>query len=575
MTVDAVTGCDYIDSVLVEVGQPFALEVPDDIVICYPQDIMLSAVPSVTGLYNFSWTPNATMEGSFSFNPTVDVQATQTYTVEATSEYGCTAQESIDVTLGSLFSLDLSVSNDSLCYGESVSMSAVLSGQADGVVFTWSGDGSISNPTATDIVLSPQQDAVITCLATQASSGCEAQESVTIDVTPVFTVNVTPDLVQTCEAGGTPVSATATLNEPLQWQWSPQEWVMDASSASTQLSTENSGTLSVTATSSAGCEAFASIIIEVSPLITDLGPDIGLCIDQSQTLNVNWPANYEVVWSTGETSSSILVTETGFYSVLVEAPDGCTSQDEVLVEFFDYPELDLGSDTAVCTGEEVRLQAGDPGLSYLWNTGQLSREIYVTEPGVYDVQITNGYCVSMDTIELSFNPLPVQPFLPEYTFCFEASTESFFLDAKNPGSSYVWSNDSLGARLFVNEPGDYSVLVVTEHGCALEFSTHIEQECIEALFIPNSFTPDGDGINDSWFVYGVNIVNYHLQLYNRMGEMFYESYDMSKPWLGQRRDGTQYVDSEVYPYIIRYQLVEEDGVLSTEQVVKGFVTLIR
>jgi gliding motility-associated-like protein len=515
------------------------------------------------------------MEGSFSFNPTVDVQATQTYTVEATSEYGCTAQESIDVTLGSLFSLDLSVSNDSLCFGESVSMSAVLSGQADGVVFNWSGDGSISNPTATDIALNPQQDAVITCLATQASSGCEAEQSVTIDVTPAFTVNVTPDLVQTCEASGTPVSATATLNEPVQWQWSPQEWVMDATSASTQLSTENSGTLSVTATSAAGCEADASMIIEVSPLITDLGPDIGLCIDQSQTLNVNWPADYEVVWSTGETSSSIQVTETGFYSVLVEAPDGCTSQDEVLVEFFDYPELDLGSDTAVCTGEEVRLQAGDPGLSYLWNTGQLSREIYVTEPGVYDVQITNGYCVSMDTIELTFNPLPVQPFLPEYTFCFEASTESFFLDAKNPGSSYVWSNDSLGARLFVNEPGDYSVYVVTEHGCALEFSTHIEQECIEALFIPNSFTPDGDGINDSWFVYGVNIVNYHLQLYNRMGEMFYESFDLSKPWLGQRRDGTQYVDSEVYPYIIRYQLVEEDGVLSTEQVVKGFVTLIR
>ena len=575
MTVDAVTGCDYIDSVLVEVGQPFVLDVPDDIVICYPQDIMLSAVPSEPGLYNFSWTPNAAMEGSFSFNPTVDVQATQTYTVEATSEYGCTAQESLDVTLGSLFSLDLSVSNDSLCFGESVSIDAVLSGQADGVVFNWSGDGSISNPTATDIVLSPQQDVVITCLATQASSGCEAEESVTIDVTPAFTVNVTPDLVQTCEAIGTPVSATTTLNEPVQWQWSPQEWVMDATSASTQLSTENSGTLSVTVTSAAGCEAAASMIIEVSPLITDLGPDIGLCIDQSQTLNVNWPADYEVVWSTGETSSSIQVTETGFYSVLVEAPDGCTSQDEVLVEFFDYPELDLGSDTAVCTGEEVRLQAGDPGLSYLWNTGQLSREIYVTEPGVYDVQITNGYCISMDTIELVFNPLPVQPFLPEYTFCFEASTESFFLDAKNPGSSYVWSNDSLGARLFVNEPGDYSVYVVTEHGCALEFSTHIEQECIEALFIPNSFTPDGDGINDSWFVYGVNIVNYHLQLYNRMGEMFYESYDMSKPWLGQRRDGTQYVDSEVYPYIIRYQLVEEDGVLSTEQVVKGFVTLIR
>jgi hypothetical protein len=60
-----------------------------------------------------------------------------------------------------------------------------------------------------------------------------------------------------------------------------------------------------------------------------------------------------------------------------------------------------------------------------------------------------------------------------------------------------------------------------------------------------------------------------------MGEMFYESFDLSKPWMGQRREGNQYVDSEVYPYIIRYQVVEENGALSTEKTAKGFVTLIR
>jgi gliding motility-associated-like protein len=223
----------------------------------------------------------------------------------------------------------------------------------------------------------------------------------------------------------------------------------------------------------------------------------------------------------------------------------------------------------------VRLQAGHPGLDYVWNTGQLSREIYVTEPGIYAVEITNGYCVLRDTVEVTFNPLPVQPFLPEYEFCFEGATESFFLDAQNPGSFYVWNNDSLSRVLIIQEAGTYSVNVSTEHGCISQFETTVVQECIEALYIPNSFTPDGDGINDAWFVYGVNIINYHLQLYNRMGEMFYESKDIAKPWMGQRHDGNQYVDSEVYPYIIRYQLVEEDGNLSEIKTVKGFVALIR
>jgi gliding motility-associated-like protein len=178
-------------------------------------------------------------------------------------------------------------------------------------------------------------------------------------------------------------------------------------------------------------------------------------------------------------------------------------------------------------------------------------------------------------VAIDFNPLPVQPFLPEYEFCFEASNESFFLDAENPGSFYVWNNDSLSRILILQAPGDYSVSITTDKGCVSEFETTVRQECIEALYVPNSFTPDGDGINDVWFVFGVNIVSYHLQLYNRMGEMFYESFDLSKPWLGQRRDGNEYVDSEVYAYSIRYQIVEEDGALSEEKTVQGFVTLIR
>jgi gliding motility-associated-like protein len=574
-TIDPVTGCDYIDSVLVEVGQPFNLSMPEDIVICYPQNVLLSATPSEPGIYSYQWTPNLDMQGAFSFNPTTNVQQTQTFTAQAVSEFGCTEQGEITVTLGSLFGLELAASDDSLCAGEAVALNALLSGESDGVVFQWSGDAAIEGGNSEQVAFAPLNDVTVTCLAVQAASGCEVEQQFTIDVTPVFSVNTTPDLVQTCLAAGTPVSGEATLSESLQWSWLPADWVEQPDAANTQLVSENSGILTVTATSAAGCLASASIVLEVSPLITDLGPDVGLCIDEIQTLSVNWPSDYEVIWSNGSSSSSIEVSTSGTYSVWVQAPDGCTSEDEINVEFFDYPVPELSSDTSACVGEEVRLQAGDPGLNYLWNTGQLSREIYVTDPGIYSVEINNGYCSSYDTTEVIFHPLPEQPFLPEYTFCFDASDESFFLDAENPGSFYVWTNDSLARVLILQEPGTYGVSITTDKGCVAEFETTVNQECIEALYVPNSFTPDGDGINDAWFVFGVNIINYHLQLYNRMGEMFYESYDMSRPWLGQRREGNQYVESEVYPYIIRYQIVEENGALSTEKTVKGFVTLIR
>ncbi|MFM9005502.1 MAG: hypothetical protein ACKOSR_08375, partial [Flavobacteriales bacterium] len=381
-TTDPATGCDYIDSVFVEVGQPFTLTTTD-MVVCSPQVVMLSATPSLPGIYEYTWSPSAGMLGSFTSNPTVDLSASQTFTVEATSEFGCTAEGTLEVTLGSLFELTVTTSEDSLCQVESATLSAAITTQASNVDFLWTGDGSIDNPTSDVIQITPAADTQITFVAIQNSSGCTATQTVAIDVTPQFDLNITPAAIQTCTGAGAPISASATITDAMQWQWSPQDWVLDATSANTELTTENSGPMSVTATTAAGCEASASLTIDVQPIITDLGEDVGRCIDETYTISVDWPADYAVQWSTGSTTSSITVNATGAYSVLVVAPDGCISTDEIMVEFFDYPELELGVDTFACVGQEIRLQAGHPGLDYLWNTGQLSREIYVAESGVY------------------------------------------------------------------------------------------------------------------------------------------------------------------------------------------------
>jgi gliding motility-associated-like protein len=176
---------------------------------------------------------------------------------------------------------------------------------------------------------------------------------------------------------------------------------------------------------------------------------------------------------------------------------------------------------------------------------------------------------------VTFHSLPEQPFLPEYEFCFAVNDDVNFLDAENAGSTYVWNNDSTSRIHILSEPGTYSVWITNNKGCRAEFQTEVLEDCLEALYVPNSFTPDGDGINDAWLIYGDNIIKFHLQLYNRMGEMFFESFEMSQPWLGQRRSGDHFVDSEVYPYIIRYQMVESNGELSEEKILRGFVTLIR
>ena len=574
-TIDPATQCDYRDSVLVEVGEPFILQMSDDAVVCGPQDWMISAEPSLPGQYQFQWTPSASLVGAFSQNPTVDVQQTQIYQVQAESELGCVANGSVTLTLASIFSMSLSASDNSLCSGQSAAVQADLSGDLSGVVLEWEGDPSIDGLQTQAVTVAPAGDAVVTCIATHELTGCQLEETIDISVTPPFNVNLSSGSIASCLGIGQNIGAVCSLNEPVQWQWSPSNWVANDAAENTQLVTNNSGTLTATATSQDGCEASASIDIAIAPLVTDLGSDIQVCEGETPVLQVQWPAGYSIIWSTGSTQSSIVADETGLYGVTVESPEGCIAEDEIMVEFLPYPIIDLQPNLSACEGDEIELRAGLPGPSYSWNTGDLTSMITVTEPGTYTVQASNNGCIASGATNVTFHSLPEQPFLAEYEFCFAVADDVNFLDAENAGSTYVWNNDSTSRIFILTEPGVYSVLITNSKGCRAEFQTEVLEDCLEALYVPNSFTPDGDGINDAWMIYGDNIKTFHLQLYNRMGEMFFESFDMSQPWLGQRRDGDHYVESEVYPYIIRYQTVEPNGALSEEKILRGFVTLIR
>jgi len=304
---------------------------------------------------------------------------------------------------------------------------------------------------------------------------------------------------------GQNIGAVCSLNEPVQWQWSPSNWVANDAAENTQLVTNNSGTLTATATSQDGCEASAFIDVAIEPLITDLGSDIQVCEGEEPLLQVQWPASYSILWSTGSTQSSILADETGLYSVTVESPEGCIAEDEILVEFIPFPIIDLQPNLFACEGDEIELRAGLSGPVYTWNTGELTPMITVTEPGTYTVEASNNGCTASGATNVTFHSLPDQPFLPEYEFCFAVADDVNFLDAGNAGSTYVWNNDSTSRIFILTEPGVYSVWITNSKGCRAEFQTEVLEDCLEALYVPNSFTPDGDGINDAWLIYGDNI----------------------------------------------------------------------
>jgi gliding motility-associated-like protein len=89
-------------------------------------------------------------------------------------------------------------------------------------------------------------------------------------------------------------------------------------------------------------------------------------------------------------------------------------------------------------------------------------------------------------------------------------------------------------------------------------------EATGAVFIPTAFTPDADGINDYWKPVGRDLVSYHLSVFNRYGEIVFETRDMEEYWDGGMRGGDYFVPNGVYSFILqatdaRYNSFERSG----------------
>src|SRR5574337_1482554 len=206
----------------------------------------------------------------------------------------------------------------------------------------------------------------------------------------------------------------------------------------------------------------ATDVVQVSvlaPPVVNLGPDVTQC-GGTVTLDAGNPgAAY--LWSTGEGTQQITVSQSGNISVTVQTPNGCINGDNVNVTINPVPTVSLGNDTTSC-GNSVPLNAGSGFSGYAWSTGGTAQTESVTSSDTVSVVVTdaNG-CTASDTAIVTLSPAPVVNLGPDVTQCGGTVT----LDAGNPGQLYFWSNNTSGQTTTVSSSGTYSVTVVTQAGC--------------------------------------------------------------------------------------------------------------
>ncbi|GCD77249.1 hypothetical protein JCM31826_07310 [Thermaurantimonas aggregans] len=229
----------------------------------------------------------------------------------------------------------------------------------------------------------------------------------------------------------------------------------------------------------------------------------------------------------------------------------------------------LPADTVLCDGDSLVLTPTvidslyaleNETRSYLWSTGDTTPTITVTQPGSYWVRVTidGEFTAWSDTIHVGFISDFVTTALPHPdTICEGLSAQlAVQVPAGMPGITTVWSTGDTAYAITVQEPGTYTAYTYNEcfaHTDTFTLYTRFcwdKEQAFTTLYIPNAFTPNGDGRNDCFQVVGDNLSSYQIQIFSRWGELVYQSDDVSQCWDGTHRGRP--VPDGVYLYVIRH-----------------------
>jgi gliding motility-associated-like protein len=271
-------------------------------------------------------------------------------------------------------------------------------------------------------------------------------------------------------------------------------------------------------------------------------------------------------WNTGATGPALSVAQSGMY--WVRSSNNCHTTIDTFKVTFATISINLGNDTAICSGNSIVLDAYDPDITnYQWNNGTHNATLTADHSGTYSVTGSLKDCSVSDTITISV----IEPYLQirenDTTICNDKPLTLHAL--ANPESNYTWNSGQQGATTKAATAGTYSVTATNQCGTYHDSVTIAVQNCDCKIFIPNVFSPNGDGNND---VYGIQLActatQFVMNIYNRYGQRIYQSPNQNVQWDGIYNG--QPLDAGTYFYYIKYK-----GPTGSEFEKKGDIVLVR
>ncbi len=326
------------------------------------------------------------------------------------------------------------------------------------------------------------------------------------------------------------------------------------------------------------------LILDCPPLNVELGGNISVCPGVPFSLSAAVTGGvgpYDYSWNEGISSATpdltLTATNGALYIVVVTDTNGTTDTDSLFVSVNSIPDpVDLGDDLLICPGQSLFLDATVSGdVNYIWNTGNSTAGIVVTEPGSYSVVVSSACSTSSDIVNVVSGQIEVPDFITEYLVC---DIETLLIGPSlNDSVGYAWLDDT--SAIFpreINQPGLFSFQVTDNCGVRAFDVLVSEVNCDCAVYMPNAFTPNSDFINDAVLsVCDCSFTQYDLRIYNRWGEMIFQSNDANEPWVGSFKQGSKiFAPDGVYNWVLNGVSKSINGELILHDL-KGSIHLVR
>lgn len=617
VTVSNTCGMDADTTIIIDGGPAPSVALGNDLQICTGDQIVLN--PVFSNVDTWLW-----QDGSIT--PGYTVNGVGTITVEVSNSCG-SAFDTLEVSLLSATPpLDLGA-DTSLCSGESFTLSI----NTPGVTILWP-DGSTAanyNVTGTGIVFAEISNSCGTSYDTIQVNALPDVPALNLGVDqslcPGEIITLTPGIANVqylWQDGSTASSYQSTLEETIilvisndcgstsdtleitesttgplvdlgndiqvcagetvtiQSGISGVNYLWQDGATTPAYTTNQSGVYILTVNNNCGADT-DTIAVDISgvPPTPVLGPDTTLCEGISLMLISSADAETSIEWQDGSSAPTFTVSSAGTYT-LSESNRCGDAADTLVVNYLDGPDpFTLGPDTTLCPGESITLSAPSTSFEISWQDGSTQPTIVADQALTYSLQLSNDCGVVTDNILIDFDTrFPQLNLDPSISWC---EGDIISLDASQPFvAGYLWSDGSSTPTLQVTAPGLYNIEVTTPCSTVSQEvdvfpGTDCEvPEVNNDIYIPNVFSPDGDGINDVFSVsFGsdLEVTSMAGTIFDRWGNLVYGSKERPFDWDGFFNE--EPVMPGVYVYVIQIEYLF--GGISRQETFYGDVTVVR